>query len=192
MHKATHRGECQGCGAKQKLPGGRLSKHGYTKRFGFFEGTCPGSGHRPFEQSKDMVRKFMAKANEELAQLELEIAELETSTDSKSVWHRSYTRTRGYIWEKREVIAIEKSYGDGTSGSYLTFVWVYAADEEQPRHMRPDISADQSLDEYVRDMNLRYIKMECLPREVGLFEYIKWQRARLFCWTEKVLIKLER
>ena len=40
--KATHDGECQLCGRMQKLPDGRLAKHGYTTRWGFFQGVCPG------------------------------------------------------------------------------------------------------------------------------------------------------
>lgn len=42
-NKATHSGECQCCGRKQKLPKGRLSNHGYTVEWGFFSGTCFGA-----------------------------------------------------------------------------------------------------------------------------------------------------
>lgn len=52
-----HKGTCQICGRSQKLPGGVLSKHGYTTRWGFFEKVCPGSGHLPFEVSADMIER---------------------------------------------------------------------------------------------------------------------------------------
>ena len=60
--KATHFGECQVCGNRQKLPYGLLAKHGYTKGYGFFEGTCTGSDELPFEQSCDLVEDSILRA----------------------------------------------------------------------------------------------------------------------------------
>jgi len=53
--KATHYGTCQICGSLQKAPNGRLAKHGYTKQWSFFTGTCRGSHELPFEESKDLL-----------------------------------------------------------------------------------------------------------------------------------------
>lgn len=53
--KATHRGTCQCCGREQKLPGGVLSKHGYTTEWGFFEGTCTGAGRLPLEKDRSWL-----------------------------------------------------------------------------------------------------------------------------------------
>ena len=49
MKQATHNGTCQICGSLQALPGGVLSKHGYTVEHGWFEGVCPGAKHAPLE-----------------------------------------------------------------------------------------------------------------------------------------------
>jgi hypothetical protein len=55
--QATHKGECQMCGRVQKLPGGKLAKHGYTTRWGFFSGVCTGAHHAPYEQSCEMLKE---------------------------------------------------------------------------------------------------------------------------------------
>ena len=51
MNKHTHRGNCQVCGALQAVT--PIAKHGYkVKGFGFFMGTCPGSGFEPLQVSR--------------------------------------------------------------------------------------------------------------------------------------------
>lgn len=60
--KATHQGHCQVCGSFQRLPGGVLSNHGYTVPFGYFSGTCRGSGYKPFETHTDRVQKSIDDA----------------------------------------------------------------------------------------------------------------------------------
>lgn len=71
--KATHVGICQICGREQKLPGGRLSVHGYTVERGWFEGVCPGSGHLPFEQDRQRLGKVIEDVKGQIAQLEEQI-----------------------------------------------------------------------------------------------------------------------
>src|SRR6185369_7276388 len=73
MDKATHSGSCQICGRVQKLPGDVLSKHGYTTRWGFFSGTCPGSGYRPFEVAFDRIQLSIDNVKAQIAGIEREI-----------------------------------------------------------------------------------------------------------------------
>jgi hypothetical protein len=56
-NKATHYGTCQLCGSLQKLPDGVLATHGYQIHWNQFHGTCRGTGHLPFEQSKDLAEQ---------------------------------------------------------------------------------------------------------------------------------------
>lgn len=65
-NKATHSGHCQACGRLQKLPNGKLSKHGYTVEHGFFSGVCRGTNYLPFEQSCDQVRRYIGEAKSEV------------------------------------------------------------------------------------------------------------------------------
>jgi hypothetical protein len=68
--KATHIGTCQICGSAQKLPSGRLAKHGYTVEYGWgFNGVCDGSGHLPFEVSKDYAEATLASSKSRLENL---------------------------------------------------------------------------------------------------------------------------
>ena len=57
MAKHTHRGICQVCGAQQAVNPGRqaLANHGYTVKYGFFNGICSGAGHRPLELEKTLT-----------------------------------------------------------------------------------------------------------------------------------------
>jgi hypothetical protein len=73
MDKATHSGSCQICGRVQKLPGNVLSKHGYTTRWGFFSGTCPGSGYRPFEVAFDRIQAAIDDVKMQIAGIESDI-----------------------------------------------------------------------------------------------------------------------
>jgi len=59
--KATHKGTCQICGRLQKLPKGKLSKHGYRVQWGEFSGTCPGSEEQPFEESREVLGRFVER-----------------------------------------------------------------------------------------------------------------------------------
>lgn len=56
--KAKNEGTCQICGARQKLPGGLLAAHGYRVDYNQFIGVCPGSGHLPYEQSRDQLNEY--------------------------------------------------------------------------------------------------------------------------------------
>ena len=61
--KATQIGTCQICGSVQKLPNGRLAKHGYTVEYGWgFNGVCNGSGRLPFEISKEYAESALASS----------------------------------------------------------------------------------------------------------------------------------
>lgn len=61
--KHTHRGHCQACAAHQAVSvGGQLiAKHGYTTRWGYFAGTCSGSGRQPLELATDHTREVQER-----------------------------------------------------------------------------------------------------------------------------------
>jgi hypothetical protein len=104
---ATDAGHCQVCGALQLLPAGRLSKHGYTVEYGFFSGTCYGSGELPFELSCDLVRDSIKRAQDYVAGLRTQIAELQQPTDSSTAWAHLFVRSSRngsiYQWTRVEL-----------------------------------------------------------------------------------------
>jgi hypothetical protein len=62
--KATHNGHCQICGRQQALPNGRLSKHGYTVDWGYFNGVCTGANHAPLEESRELTDNVIVSLRE--------------------------------------------------------------------------------------------------------------------------------
>ena len=66
--KATHYGTCQLCGSLQKLPSGVLAIHGYQIAWNQFNGICHGTGHLPFEQSKDAAEAQLKRSEDYLAE----------------------------------------------------------------------------------------------------------------------------
>jgi hypothetical protein len=103
--KATHSGECQLCGRKQKLPKGHLSLHGYTKEWGFFNGTCTGSRHKPYEESCDQITFRIPHMVQLIADQTQEIEKLTRQTlPVDGVWVKQYSRKTGrYTWKITEV-----------------------------------------------------------------------------------------
>lgn len=66
----THRGHCQLCVSVQAIDpeSGRIAKHGYTVEFGYFNGTCPGSGlfslHVERKYADESIAEARARAKE--------------------------------------------------------------------------------------------------------------------------------
>ena len=90
MRKATHYGICQVCGHRQKLPAGRLAKHGYTTRAGFFQGTCWGAGHLPFEQDISLIEGAIAAAAIQAAANRERAAGLRMNANPADVIYHAY------------------------------------------------------------------------------------------------------
>ena len=51
----SHKGTCQLCGRIHAIDNktGQIAKHGYTVDFGFFNGTCGGSGFLPLQKDRE-------------------------------------------------------------------------------------------------------------------------------------------
>jgi len=135
--KATNKGTCQCCGSVQKLPSGVLSNHGYTVEFGWFNGTCQGAKHLPFEQSKELVEGFIGQAKSRLVAIVEEIESTRLSTASDLVWYQGYRpatwgRKGGYFWrqaELREEVSVRPTY---TSRTY----YIVHTEEEMEQNSR--------------------------------------------------------
>lgn len=119
--QATHRGECQMCGRMQKLPGGKLAKHGYTTRWGFFSGVCRGAGHLPYEQSCDMLRELLPTVRDSVnLQRQLAVTARETTGAAWVVEVHQPPNARSYADQQTvsrlvpvEELTLENHYGAG-------------------------------------------------------------------------------
>jgi len=72
MAKATHNGHCQACGRLQAVTPRGIANHGYTVDYGFFHGTCRGSGFRPLEENRAQLDSTVTGLRGFAARLRLE------------------------------------------------------------------------------------------------------------------------
>lgn len=109
--KATHRGACQLCGHDQKLPGGKLSLHGYAVMWATFVGSCPGSRGLPLEVSFDLIEAAEKLARENAASARASAAKVRE--DRSVFWVLEYRpatwdrRHSGYEWRALKLDEVE-------------------------------------------------------------------------------------
>ena len=192
--KATHIGECQVCGHIQKLPNDRLSLHGYTKQWGFFNGTCWGARELPLEVSKDLIDKAIADADAHRTRLMAESAALKAGklAEGTTCWYQRYVSSKrrgdfhGYQWVQvaisREFIPWEHDPANG----YLWTFWKYR-DEKRERFQIGAFNSDQSIDDIRRELNRGYAEQSLDSNVVEIARYITWQRERIKNWSIKPL-----
>lgn len=197
MRRATHVGECQVCGRVQKLPNMLLSKHGYTKRWGWFMGTCPGAEHVPLEVGKELIEGAIASALATAKMIRAQIRELRAITDGSKVWYSRYYswndknapldmhRRGGSVYERGHLISETIPYADGT-GSYQRVYWI--ADRDGTKH---DLSHSTSINEQSTRQNGYYIDFKLEPHLKQLLQYVEWQRERIANWTPKKLTPVD-
>jgi hypothetical protein len=187
MSKATHTGTCQCCGAHQKLPNDMLAKHGYTTRHGFFEGTCFGSGHLPFEQSCDLIESMIERAEEKHEMLLEEI--------NRWGFEENIVRRHEYI---------RGDYRRG-SKSYWTWVEVEVLETEDGRYVYADRAENLRRDSYVdirwdaedksKAAHVRYGNREWInhlrKQLANVEQYIEWQKERLENWAPAELTPIK-
>lgn len=126
--KATHYGTCSFCGSLQKLPNGKLAKHGYDVRFGFFNAVCRGSGRAPFETTKQDAEGFLSFIESAIAAYveqprpsdkaaRREWCNAQSQHSANQHWAR-WQRQRLAAWEPRqlrEVVEVEAEQGEKKS-----------------------------------------------------------------------------
>jgi hypothetical protein len=122
--KATHYGECQVCGSRQKLPGGLVAQHGYTLEYGFFNGVCWGSKKLPYEVTCEDLKPAREHAIARAAELRDRAEQLRAAdySGTNKAWVHVYrspswdrgNRHGGYEWKEVELIATPKESRDGS------------------------------------------------------------------------------
>jgi hypothetical protein len=211
--KATHAGHCQACGRLQKLPSGRLAKHGYTVRGGFFSGICRGAGYLPIEVSCDQVVRYIAEAMQELETVTEYQKKLWQPATEPTAWIRLYRSHReatayqrsGYEWHQ-VVVSIEDRPYEHTTGSRLVYSYtspisgkvsevhygVQRYDAEfraKERLLEEPLILQDILMEQVTKMNREYVKAKRYLIS-DLQRYIDWQRERVRTWQPAELLPL--
>lgn len=194
-NKATHYGECQCCGHKQKLPNGRLSLHGYTKQWGFFQGVCYGAGHLPYEQDKSLCEAALVRAEAQLKAVEEEIAALRTNSNPEDVRDTVYVRSvRGrsqYRLVSGRLTMEFKPFSSG-DGGYNVFHFHYTLDGEE-KSVKVDVGfeSSRSIESAALKMNTSHASLIERQTATQLRTYIAWLRKRIADWQPKELTPVE-
>lgn len=207
--KATHYGTCQICGSRQLLPSGHLSKHGYTVKWGFFEGVCHGAGRLPFEQSTDAIAEVIASVERGVAATEAEIAAIEDLgnlvNDGNNVWVHIYEtgRRSGYRWVKarlHDLTTDTATYGQPLSACQYTthdkFFHLKARNEAAPVSERVEAHDEawkmHTLAEWARFLNRKYAQSVLAKANAERRSWLAWQQKRVAEWKPEPLIPREK
>jgi hypothetical protein len=175
MKKATHMGQCQCCESTQKLPGGRLSHHGYRVLWSSFVNVCPGTGHLPYEQSCDLIASFIASAESQKAQL-VNLQETLRQPATEAIgWKHEYvkfaTGKSDYQWRPVEI---------RISAQYHRLIEYKNAQDRWNRLDLYDRNWETLLD-VAGIMNRERAK--AIQKDIdGLDRYIAWQQERIAAW----------
>jgi len=190
MERATHVGSCQCCGRVQKLPGGLLSKHGYSVEWGFFQGVCVGAATLPYEQSCDLIKGFVESARKGKAGIEADIDALLRPATEPVGWYHEYiprqTRVRGgYSWRRVRLLqeVVRLPHGDAT---FLKYVGHDGKEERLPYY-----GTERDLLEVATRMNSDYVENNLRPAMRELERYIVWQQRRIADWKPRELRPVE-
>jgi hypothetical protein len=185
--KATHTGTCQVCGRRQMLPGDVLAKHGYTKQWHYFVGTCPGSGWKPFELSINRIQNAITSAQGTVASLQIQIRE--TRLTNADLWDHVYHkatwehRQSYYTWEKRVAKDVVENYHNG---GYHSAAFgepgnrrsvAYGANEFSG--CKTFIAARNALVHQVNEPYAMHLEAQVKQLE----SYIAWQKDRIKGWV---------
>ncbi len=186
--KATHQGSCQICGREQKLPKGRLSLHGYTTRWGFFNGICSGSKELPFEQSIDLIDQRIAECELEIMTLSARSAELKAGVvdGTKAMVHARVYRNRyeaDYVWQNVEIV-LEPSYFSDSRNAQMYHATYLGETRTGEKKMLAALNNENfpNLYEAQVHLNTNYAVYRLDAHVKQLQQYITWQRERIANW----------
>lgn len=181
--QATHLGTCQSCGAMQKLPGGRLSTHGYTTKWGFFMGVCQGTNHLPFEQSKDLIDACIVSAQSQIEKLESEQSRLRAINPANQTKAEVQVCVNGCrVWETLTIKA-------GTEWGFCAVKT--RADGAEISHQIHNNEFPKTIAEQCAILN--EIRAESYDKTIRQArEYIQWQQKRIADWKPGTLKALAK
>jgi len=190
-NRAKFIGECQCCGHVQKLPNGRLSKHGYTKRWGFFSGTCLGADELPLEISKELIEKFIFSALIQKDNLKAAQAKAREVPTEQKAWVHEYVRATwqnkksSYNWKFVDVIVTE----NGSKDTYKWNSYTYVGSDGKVEKIN-NYGQFNNTQEFLMDLNESYAKtFDAKMKQID--QYVIWQRERIAKWVPRELKPVE-
>ncbi len=172
------------------LPCGVLSKHGYTTRFGFFEGVCMGAGHQPFELDISLIERAIKAAQERAVELREQAAARKDLADPNNVvvniWVTGTYRERGHYQTYKGRIERRGKTWKGDSGTEYGQAWfVYQIGSTAHEYDLHD--AAPLADVAKKHNNQEVWRLEQMASQAD--QYVEWQTARIKDWKPQPLIE---
>jgi hypothetical protein len=177
--KATHYGECQVCGHRQKLPNDSLSLHGYSVKAGFFEGTCMGAKQKPFELDKSLIDAAIKAAEERLATVK-EAIDAQNNGTGPLVYEAYDSFARHQLLARRQVDVIEV-FDDGR------FTYLQPTTKKETIGRGLGMTKASTLDRLRKD---KVWRLDGRAKQIA--QYIAWQQQRIKDWAPKPLQPIEQ
>lgn len=196
---STHSGHCQACNSLQKLPAGRLSKHGYqVAGFGYFAGVCRGADYPAFEESKDLIEKLIADVTEERKRLEAWATELRVPATGRKAWVHEYIPDRRfggmYVWREIEIVGDLRAtdYGFSTSDLGWTDVKGVVRNLYREGGSISGLVAKKIEDVATHLNGLRAKAVDAEAKKAA--DYVVWQKGRIKNWKPRpdLLVPVKR
>jgi hypothetical protein len=186
------------------LPADTLSLHGYTKRWGFFSGTCRGARHRPFEVSKDLIECCIRGSEDAITSLQAERDDLlQPPKPETKAWMKVYVAHKhdgknSYAWRKGTITEQPHQYGNGTDTFIVRdFLWTGDVTEGDAKlKCQPlteliksyEFPGVESVTGIIAALNHRYVRQVITPNISQHRQYVEWQRERIRDWAPKPLL----
>ena len=167
--KATHKGTCQICERVQKLPKEKMSKHGYTIDFGYFQGVCHGASCLPFEESCEILREELIQVGLYITRQEKRIVELRSKAPKGNKAFMSlYDLVIG-----RSVIQEVTFYFEGKDLYFKSHYKSCSFPKKRYPGCRYGFSSSKTIQDAVRRANKLYA------------DYISHELKSVLCWAKR-------
>jgi hypothetical protein len=148
--EATHNGTCQACGRQHAFYNGSVAKHGYTVKYGFFNGVCWGAEQEPAEHSVDLTRSTIERLTKEANKLFDDAAQYRLGREIIS-----YTETK-YVGRK---------VADADETGHITISKVFAEqDEHTQRQVRTRFVQERINAAEARTRHVEFLNQFVIPR----------------------------
>lgn len=168
----THRGHCQLCARIQAIETqtGTIAEHGYTRRGGYFSGSCPGSGLMNLHVSRTTADARIAAARGEVTEQRAMADSLtRRETHPEKAWTGEFKMVRA---SGRDITARSYILEGGAMYSKLERARVYVAWDKAPKS-----GQDVTRNETIRD---------CLERAKICEDYANFLESWAYLITGKV------
>lgn len=175
----THRGTCQACGSTQAVDNTthEVAKHGYTVDFGYFSGTCMGSGYVPAEMDVTKTREMMALCLKSARSEDKHAADLKAGKACPSTFER---------WNRDKVkVTVKRGYRYETRGDYDTLPIEQATAEERAKTISAAIRMAEGHASRLR-AHEEFLRTFIIPRHGQPLQAVKRETPKTFKVGQKV------